>query len=127
MRVRGGRITRTGYAASLLAMLLFALAVVKADLMQLAMALPAAATAHHAMPGMAAGAGQPHHEHAQTTDRSCLYCDTAAHPPLIAAPLPVPVPSLLAWAPTPSRRLFSPRGPPPFDLQARGPPAFPIA
>ena len=123
--MRGDRIGRTGFAASLLAMMLFAFASVKSDLMQVAMALPVAIS-HHAMPGMTANAAG-HDHHGQNPARSCLYCDTAAHPPLIAAALPVPAPSAAVWVPAPTRRLFSPRGPPPFDLHARGPPVLPIA
>ena len=102
-------------------MLLFALAVVKSDLMRIAMASPATA-AHAHMPGMASKVDRPDHNPPTTADRSCAYCDAAAHLPLVALDLPVPVPWTVKWLPARTNPLASPRGPPPFRPTARGPP-----
>ncbi|UAK25249.1 DUF2946 family protein [Sphingomonas nostoxanthinifaciens] len=111
--------------ASLAAMLFFAFAVAKSDLMQIAMAAPAATICADMAPG-ATNMATPHASHAEP-DRShaaCLYCDTAAHPPLIAAALLVPEPWTVAWIPALPAAPHGPRGPPQPRAKARAPPSL---
>ena len=111
----------------MLAVMLFAFAAIKSDRMQLDMAAPAAAASCTGMAGATASTTAAVRHHPQAPASSCLYCDAAAHLPILVAIASVPDPWTAAWMPTVRGVLFEARAPPFLRPRARGPPVFPTA
>ena len=116
---------------ALCAVVLLALAQVRSNVMRVAELAPepgcGMGAASSSMPGMA-GAGV--HREAPGVDGkgrpTCAYCADAAHAPLPTAAIRLPAPSCVRWSATPARYAPLPRGPPPIEARARGPPEPPL-
>ena len=114
-----------GRVAALCAVALLNFAVVRSTVMQAVMAAPAAATCHEAMPGVAGMShGAPEQPGKGKADRSCEFCDAAAHAPIQSAAIDLPTPSAVAWSPFRAWTSQGPRGPPSREPHARGPPSL---
>ncbi len=86
-----------------------------------AMAMPGMAESRAAVGASPRGKARPGH----ANPSACPYCAAAAHPPVLASVTPLRTPVAFVFASFQRIVGDGPRGPPPVQPRARGPPLFP--